>query len=114
MGHKSVTTTELYSEMNLKRVKDDFPTIFSRYVNQNRICKKDTLLKDTTGLPISYQILTVREFGLLLWEQEIGSSNLSTPTLEQPISSSQEPCQMMRLLFFIYNHIYSSIPKSRT
>ena len=50
----------------------------------------------------------------LLWEQEIGSSNLSTPTLEEPISSSQKPCQMMRLLFFIYNHIYSSIPKSRT
>ena len=24
----------------------------------------------------------------LLWEQEIGSSNLSTPTLEEPISSS--------------------------
>ena len=109
MGHKSVTTTEVYSEMNLKRVKNDFPTIFSRYVNQNRICKKDTI-----GLPISYKILTIREFGLLLWEQEIGSSNLSTPTLEQPISSSQEPCQMMRLLFFIYNHIYSSIPKSRT
>ena len=50
----------------------------------------------------------------LLWEQEIGSSNLSTPTLEEPISSSQKPCQTMRLLFFIYNHIYSSIPKSRT
>ena len=50
----------------------------------------------------------------LLWEQEIGSSNLSTPTLEEPISSSKKPFQTMRLLFFIYNYIHSSIPKSRT
>tara|TARA_B100001989_G_C24152482_1_gene275664 strand:- start:71 stop:538 length:468 start_codon:yes stop_codon:yes gene_type:complete len=54
MGHKSVTTTEVYSEMNLKRVKDDFPTIVSRYLNQTRIGKKDTLLKDTIGLTTAY------------------------------------------------------------
>ena len=42
MGHKSVTTTEVYSDMNLKRVKDDFPTIVSRYVNQAKIGKWDT------------------------------------------------------------------------
>ena len=50
----------------------------------------------------------------LLWEQEIGSSNLSTPTLEEPISSSQKPCQTMRLFCFNSYHIYSSILKSRT
>ena len=50
----------------------------------------------------------------LLWEQEIGSSNLSTPTLEEPISSSQKPYQTMRLFCFNSYHIYSSIPKSRT
>ena len=31
---------------------------------------------------LSYIILRDRDAGLLLWEQEIGSSNLPTPTLE--------------------------------
>ena len=54
MGHKSVTTTEVYSDMNLKRVKDDFPTIVSRYVNQAKIGKMDTDLMDTIALPMTY------------------------------------------------------------
>ena len=54
MGHKSVATTEVYSDMNLKRVKDDFPTIVSRYVNQAKIGKVDTKIVDTIGLPITY------------------------------------------------------------
>ena len=43
----------------------------------------------------------------LLWEQEIGSSNLSTPTLEKPHFSSEKPCLKMRLFCFIFNHNYS-------
>ena len=37
MGHSSVTTTEVYSNMNLKRVSQDFPTIVSMYVNGMKI-----------------------------------------------------------------------------
>ena len=54
MGHSSVTTTEVYSNMNLKRVSQDFPTIVSMYVNGAKIGKKDTLLKDTIALPMIY------------------------------------------------------------
>ena len=54
MGHSSVTTTEVYSNMNLKRVSQDFPTIVSMYVNEVKIGKKDTLLKDTIALPMTY------------------------------------------------------------
>ena len=54
MGHSSVTTTEVYSNMTLKRVSQDFPTIVSMYVNEVKIGKKDTLLKDTIALPMTY------------------------------------------------------------
>ena len=54
MGHSSVTTTEVYSNMNLKRVSQDFPTIVSMYLNEIKIGKKDTLLKDTVALPVTY------------------------------------------------------------
>ena len=54
IGHSSVTTTEVYSNMNLKRVSQDFPTIVSMYVNGTKIGKKDTLLKDTIGLHMTY------------------------------------------------------------
>ena len=50
----------------------------------------------------------------LLWEQEIGSSNLSTPTLEKPHFSSEKPCLTMRLFCFIFNHIYSLFIKKWT
>ena len=57
MGHASVTTTEQYTRMNLKRVAQDFPTLVSHYSNG----QKDTVLKDTgeytnTYLPILEQI----------------------------------------------------------
>ena len=61
MGHKSVTTTEIYSNMNLKRIAQDFPTIVSSYVNEAKIGQWDTQKRDTnkessTYLPI-YQEL---------------------------------------------------------
>ena len=37
MGHSSVTTTEVYSEMNLKRVAQDFPDLVQSYVNKAKI-----------------------------------------------------------------------------
>ena len=54
MGHSSVTTTEVYSNMNLKRVSQDFPTIVSKYVNDAKIGKVDTELVDTVALPMTY------------------------------------------------------------
>tara|TARA_A100001011_G_scaffold212414_2_gene220645 strand:+ start:4309 stop:5442 length:1134 start_codon:yes stop_codon:yes gene_type:complete len=61
MGHQSVTTTEIYSNMNLKRIAQDFPTIVSSYVNETKIGERDTQKWDTnkessTYLPI-YQEL---------------------------------------------------------
>jgi len=50
IGHKSVTTIEVYSEMDLKRVKDDFPTIVSNYVNEAKIGEWDTIVVSMTYL----------------------------------------------------------------
>ena len=54
MGHGSVTTTEVYSNMNLKRVSQDFPTIISKYVSKAKIGKSYTKKSYTIGLPITY------------------------------------------------------------
>ena len=54
MGHSSVTTTEVYSEMNLKRVAQDFPTLVQNYVNNAKIGKVDTDIVDTIALPMTY------------------------------------------------------------
>ena len=45
MGHSSVTTTEIYAEMELKRLSHDFPTL-SPFVPKNG--KVDTDMVDTT------------------------------------------------------------------
>ena len=54
MGHSSVTTTEVYSNMNLKRVSQDFPTIVANYINQAKIGKWDTKKWDTIASPMTY------------------------------------------------------------
>ena len=54
MGHSSVTTTEVYSNMNLKRVAQDFPTIVSRYVNEAKIGERYTDLRYTDALLNTY------------------------------------------------------------
>ena len=54
MGHSSVTTTEVYSNMNLKRVAQDFPTIVTSFVNEAKIGKMDTEMMDTIALPMAY------------------------------------------------------------
>ena len=59
MGHKSVTTTEVYCNMNLKRVAQDFPTIVSSYVNEAKIGKKDTKINGgyIVALPMTYDYI---------------------------------------------------------
>ena len=54
MGHSSVTTTEVYSNMNLKRVSQDFPTIVSRYVNEAKIGETYTKKSYTLVSPMTY------------------------------------------------------------
>ena len=47
MGHSSVTTTEWYSNMNLKRVSEDFPALASKDQEAVKLVKRDTVLRDT-------------------------------------------------------------------
>jgi len=47
MGHASVTTTEVYSNMNLKRVAQDFPTLVTSYLKTTEFGSGDTFLGDT-------------------------------------------------------------------
>ena len=54
MGHSTVTTTEVYSKMNLKRVAQDFPTIVSSFINEEKNGKTNTLITNTTTLPMTY------------------------------------------------------------
>ena len=54
MGHQSVITTEIYSNMNLKRISQDFPTIISSYVNQSKVGEWDTKKWDTAKNSSSY------------------------------------------------------------
>ena len=54
MGHSSVTTTEVYSKMNLKRVTQDFPTLVSSNVNGVKIGERYTDLRYTKGVANLY------------------------------------------------------------
>ena len=56
MGHKSVITTEVYSEMNLKRVAQDFPDLVQNYVNK---AKKGGLTAETAGSRAKWQIISL-------------------------------------------------------
>ena len=55
MGHASVTTTEVYSNMNLKRVVQDFPTLRSYFRSERDV--KDTHLKDIEESDSSYLLI---------------------------------------------------------
>ena len=55
MGHASVTTTEVYSNMNLKRVVQDFPTLRSYFRSERDL--KDTHLKDIEESDSSYLLI---------------------------------------------------------
>ena len=46
MGHRSVTTTEVYSEMNLKRVAQDFPDLSNHMNSRIKLGKGDNVLGD--------------------------------------------------------------------
>ena len=54
MGHRSVTTTEVYSEMNLKRVAQDFPSLKANKESLSIIGIGDTHLGDTKGYMSSF------------------------------------------------------------
>ena len=52
MGHASVTTTEQYSNMNLKRVAQDFPTLVATYENALKVGLEDTSHMSSDYVPI--------------------------------------------------------------
>ena len=54
MGHSSVTTTEQYSNMNLKRVAQDFPTLVTSYAKTPKIGLEDTFLEDISHMSSNY------------------------------------------------------------
>ena len=54
MGHSSVTTTEVYSNMNLKRVSQDFPTLVRSYLNEPKVEEMGHQKWDTTGVDYLY------------------------------------------------------------
>ena len=54
LGHSSVTTTEQYSNMNLKRVAQDFPTLVTSYAKTPKIGLEDTFLEDTSHMSSDY------------------------------------------------------------
>ena len=54
MGHSSVITTEVYSNMNLKRVTQDFPTLVSLFINEEKNGKTNTHITNTITLPVTY------------------------------------------------------------
>ena len=47
MGHSSVTTTEVYARMELKRLERDFPSISGAFQNPMKYALEDTQLEDT-------------------------------------------------------------------
>ena len=47
LGHSSVTTTEVYANMNLKRVAQDFPSLSKRYSHSTKLSIRDTTFRDT-------------------------------------------------------------------
>ena len=78
MGHSSIVTTEGYLRLDLKRLERDFPTLKYKSVTSEF---RDTHFRDTDNNHFAYvEGNSINQ--PLLWEQEIGSSNLSTPTLE--------------------------------
>jgi integrase len=54
MGHSSVTTTEQYSNMNLKRVAQDFPTLVTSYAKTPKSGLEDTFLEGTSHMSNGY------------------------------------------------------------
>ena len=54
LGHSSVTTTEQYSNMNLKRVAQDFPTLVTSYAKTPKFGLEDTFLEDTSHMSSDY------------------------------------------------------------
>ena len=64
--------------------------------------------------PIKISGYSVVRLTRLLWEQEIGSSNLSTPTLEKTTFLSIKALSMRQGFLFIYIQTYSYIPQLRT
>ena len=50
MGHSKITTTQIYSKFNLRRLESDFPSLVYSYQKPAKLDKVDTKLVDTKGI----------------------------------------------------------------
>jgi len=50
MGHSKITTTQIYSKFNLRRLESDFPSLVYSYQKIAKLDKVDTKLVDTKGI----------------------------------------------------------------
>ena len=55
LGHSSVTTTEVYANMNLKRVAQDFPLLAKQYHYSTKLSIRDTAFRDTVSMVSDYR-----------------------------------------------------------
>ena len=71
MGHSKITTTEIYSKFNMRRLETDFPSLAESYHKTVKFGKVDTLLVDTERIYSCWKLCTVKP--------EVASSSLVGP-----------------------------------
>ena len=54
MGHSSVTTTEVYAQMDLQRIEQDFPSLIKRFNENPQKDFRDTQTRDTQLNPLLF------------------------------------------------------------
>ena len=90
MGHSSVTTTEVYSNMNLKRVSQDFPTLVSKTLQS---INKDYFVIHISTDQVYDGIGPHKETSA----NPLGSSFLNVPTKVPPWMKSMVPFPVFSL-----------------
>ena len=106
LGHSSVVTTEIYAKFSLRRSETDFPSLINSTKN-TEIWESGHRFHgyNSSVYSVSYILSGNTTNRRLLWEQEIGSSNLSTPTLRATyVSRHKSLVKTMRLFCFICYH----------
>ncbi len=82
LGHKSLSTTERYCDIPIKRLEDDFPTYA-------KMAKNGNVTGDcVTVKPSEMESLVEKQtVSTTLWEQGAVGSNPITPTLNEPVGN---------------------------
>ena len=82
LDHKSLSTTERYCDIPIKRLEDDFPTYAKMAKNGN--VTVDYVTVKPSEIASLFEKQTV---GSTLWEQGVVGSNPITPTLNKPVGN---------------------------